>query len=64
MTEKPTPHPFYPMTFSDEISQTLGIHEGRLDAFTLTPKGDIAAPTIRGGLVKGGPSIRFILKMN
>jgi hypothetical protein len=60
----PTPQPSYPMTFSDEAAQTLGIHDGRLDAFSLTPKGDSPIPTVRGGLSGKGPNLQIILKTN
>jgi hypothetical protein len=61
---RPTPRPSYPMTFSDEAAQTLGIHDGRWDAFSLAPKDKDAVPTVRGGLSGKGPNLQIILKTN
>ena len=61
---KPTPRPPYAMNYTDEAAQSLGIHDSRMDAFSLTPKSGSGMPFVRGGLNGKGPNLQIILKTN
>ena len=55
----------YPMTYSDEAARALGIQNGRMDAFSLTPpSGNGLMPKVEGGVDKKGPSLELRWKTN
>jgi hypothetical protein len=54
------PNAPYAMNYSDEVAQTLGIHDGRLDAFSIAPPPkENLMPTLRGGVGKSGATVQL-----
>jgi hypothetical protein len=50
----------YAMNYTDEAAQALGVHNGRLDAFSIKPSSkDSLLPTLRGGVDKGGATVQL-----
>ena len=52
-----TPKSPYALTYSDQVAQTLGVHDGRMD-FSGN-RADPILPTVSGGLGGGGPMVRL-----
>jgi len=52
--------PRYPMTYADEAAQTLGIANGRMDVFSLSPgRGDSLVPRVHGGIEGGKAALKL-----
>jgi hypothetical protein len=49
----------YAMNYSDEIAQTLGVQNGRWDAFDTGPSRNIFVPSLSGGVDRGGAMIKL-----
>lgn len=49
----------YPMTFSDEAAQTLGVQNGRWAAFDTGPSRNGLTPALSGGIDKGRVMIKL-----
>jgi len=49
----------YAMNYSDEIAQTLGVKNGRWDAFDTGPSRNIFVPSLSGGVDRGGAMIKL-----
>ena len=48
------------MNYSDEAAQALGIHNGRVDAFSLSPApNQTLLPSVRGGVDKKGVGLKL-----
>lgn len=55
--DKTTP---YPMTYTDEAAQTLGVKNGHLDVFSVQPKSnDSLLPKVSGGVDHGGAMLKL-----
>ena len=52
-----TPKSPYALNYTDEMAQSLGVHDGRMD-FSGN-RADPALPTVSGGLGGGGPMVRL-----
>jgi hypothetical protein len=52
---KPQP---YPMNYADEAAQTLGVKDGRWEAFA-TRSRDPLMPSLRGGIMDGAAMLRL-----
>jgi len=53
------PSQAYPMNFSDEAAQTLGIQNGHWAAFDTGPSRSGLTPALSGGIDKGGVMIKL-----
>jgi hypothetical protein len=49
----------YAMNFTDEAAQTLGIHNGRWEAFDTGPSRDGLTPSLSGGIDRGNAMIKL-----
>lgn len=57
LPDKTTP---YPMNYSDEAANTLGIKNGHLDVFSVQPKSnDNLLPNLSGGVDHGGAMLKL-----
>jgi hypothetical protein len=48
----------YPMTYSDQAAQALGIHNGRMDLFSTHPRAGLM-PVVSGGVGAGGAMLKL-----
>ena len=49
----------YAMTYTEEVAQTLGVKNGRMDVFSTQPTSSGLMPAISGGLGGDGAMLRF-----
>ena len=49
----------YPMNFTDDAAQTLGVHDGRWEAFDTGPSRNGYMPGLSGGIVGGAAMIKL-----
>ena len=49
----------YPMNFSDEAAQTLGVRSGRWEAFDTGPSHNGLIPNLSGGIDRGNAIIKL-----
>ena len=50
----------YPMTYSDELARRLGIKQGRMDMFSISPDTEkFLAPTLKGQIDRNGVGVRL-----
>lgn len=48
----------YPMTYTDEVAQSLGVKDGHMDFFSL-PSNSSYLPSVSAGADKGGVMLRM-----
>jgi hypothetical protein len=49
----------YTMNFSDEAAQTLGVHNGRWEAFDTGPSRNGLTPSLSGGIDRGHAMVQL-----
>jgi hypothetical protein len=50
----------YPMSYSEELARRLGISQGHMDVFSLTPdRDDGFFPTLKGGVDRSGAGLKL-----
>lgn len=60
--QEPTPR--YPMNYTDELAQRLGIEHGHMDVFSMTPGGEGGVmPTVKGGIDRNGAGVKLQWKI-
>lgn len=58
------PAPRYPMNYTDELAQRLGIEHGHMDVFSMTPGQENGVmPTIKGGIDRNGAGVKLQWKI-
>lgn len=54
----------YPMSYSEELAQRLGISKGHMDVFTVGPeRDDTFVPSLKGGVDKSGVGLKLQWQM-
>ncbi len=50
----------YPLSYADDLARQLGIVQGHMDVFTVTPQhGDGLVPTLKGGVDRAGAGFKL-----
>lgn len=57
--EEPPP-PAYPLSYADEVARNLGIANGKMDVFSVSPAHDNdLAPSLKGGIDRNGAGVKL-----
>ncbi len=57
--EEPPP-PAYPLSYADEVARSLGIANGKMDIFTVSPAHDSdLVPSLKGGVDRNGAGVKL-----
>jgi hypothetical protein len=57
--EEPPP-PAYPLNYADEVARSLGIANGKMDVFSVSPTQDNdLVPSLKGGIDRNGAGVKL-----